>query len=178
MNSDNEPAAKKTKVTGFGFYSLKKEDGGDDDDDLQLGGGFGGKRAYAMFHPDGYDLPSYIITASVFLPSDPSTEPRDLQGCLGRMSLSPGTPQELNTEPCSVSGTLAPRAPCDESTQAPKPVPEAACPVRKRIPPPVDFVEPSFDDVFFYGAKDPASPTCPPRINPFSDGYYLGDIYF
>jgi hypothetical protein len=41
---------------------------------------------------------------------------------------------------------------------------------------PPDFVEPRPSDIFLRGILDPDSPSAPPRINPWSDDYFIGDV--
>ncbi|KIJ06238.1 hypothetical protein PAXINDRAFT_20559 [Paxillus involutus ATCC 200175] len=47
----------------------------------------------------------------------------------------------------------------------------------RRVAHPVYFVEPSFDDIILRDVPDPTSPFSPPRINPWSGDYFLGDDY-
>ncbi|KIK77940.1 hypothetical protein PAXRUDRAFT_17166 [Paxillus rubicundulus Ve08.2h10] len=46
----------------------------------------------------------------------------------------------------------------------------------KCLPPPVEFVEPSFDNIIFRRVPDPTNPASAPHINPWSKDYFLGDI--
>jgi len=39
-----------------------------------------------------------------------------------------------------------------------------------------DFVEPSPSDIILCGIPDPDSPSAPPRINPWSEDYFIGDV--
>lgn len=58
------------------------------------------------------------------------------------------------------------------------PAVNVAAPLQKPVPlpPPVDFVEPTFDDIMLRGVPDPNSPSPAPRVNPWSADYFLGNI--
>ncbi|KAG1801150.1 uncharacterized protein BJ212DRAFT_1496273 [Suillus subaureus] len=47
---------------------------------------------------------------------------------------------------------------------------------RRRVAMPPDFVEPQPSDIILRGIRDPDSPSAPPRINPWSEDYFIGDV--
>ncbi|KAG1847033.1 hypothetical protein DFJ58DRAFT_843349 [Suillus subalutaceus] len=46
----------------------------------------------------------------------------------------------------------------------------------RRIAMPPDFVEPQPSDIILRGIRDPDSPSAPPRINPWLEDYFIGDV--
>ncbi|KAG0698071.1 hypothetical protein DFH29DRAFT_1003154 [Suillus ampliporus] len=48
--------------------------------------------------------------------------------------------------------------------------------VLRFISKPPDFVELRPSDIFLHGILDPDSPSAPPRINPWPDDYFIGDV--
>lgn len=46
----------------------------------------------------------------------------------------------------------------------------------RHVSKPLDFVEPRPSDIFLRGVLDPDSPSAPPRINPWSEDYFIGDV--
>jgi hypothetical protein len=123
-------------------------------------------------------LVSLCNVVTVFLTSDGPDDVNDLPSSMKGMSLSPehgrngkGTKTPFAHPPVA----SYPRSAGNYADSMFRFALPKAPPV-KRLPPPVDFIEPSFDDIIFRRVPDPTSPASAPHINPWSKDYFLGDI--
>ena len=85
-----------------------------------------------------------------------------------QMSLLPETPKQKDVPP---SGFQVAHFGTTELLATSFQFPNTRC-----VAKPPDFVEPRPADIFLRGIPDPDDPTAPPRINPWSNDYFIGDV--
>lgn len=137
-------------------------------------------RSVSLAHVHYLRYSSFIDLFAVFLHTFRGNEADDLPGSMKGMSLSPQHRRNKKDKwTPTVNHSAATTSQFAGNYSGPTfrfLAPPQAPVVGRRLPPPMDFVEPSLDDIIFRQVPDPVSPASAPRINPWTADYFLGDI--
>ena len=129
-----------------------------------------------------YPLPSLLlIFFAAFLHTFRGDKVDDLPGSMKGMSLSPQHRRNKDKWTPTINHSAATTSQfvgnySGPTFRFPQAAPPQALVVGKRLPPPMDFIEPNLDDIIFRQVPDPVSPASAPRTNSWSADYFLGDI--